>query len=103
MLTIYLTVLKNSIHQNYTEDEKEDLYNTLRKVLGSVVSLSSPLSANSLATLLHMPKQDVDQTLEDLHSILDIPRIKPAYSVYIILHFVTFYSMNIGAVIQTSG
>jgi hypothetical protein len=73
MLTIYLTVLKNSIHQNYTEDEKEDLYNTLRKVLGSVVSLSSPLSANSLATLLHMPKQDVDQTLEDLHSILDIP------------------------------
>jgi hypothetical protein len=70
---IYLTVLENSIHQNYTEEEKEDLYNTLRKVLGSIVSLFLPLSANSLATLLHMPKEDVDQTLEDLHSVLDIP------------------------------
>jgi hypothetical protein len=70
---IYLTVLENSIHQNYTEQEKEDFYNTLREILGSIVSLSSPLSTCSVATLLHMPKQDVAQTLEDLHSILDIP------------------------------
>jgi hypothetical protein len=57
---IYLTVLENSIQQNYTEQEKEDLYNTLGKILGSIFSLSSPLSADSLATLLHMPIQDVD-------------------------------------------
>jgi hypothetical protein len=69
---IYLTVLENSIYQNYTEEEKEDLYNTLREILGSVVILSSPLSTNALATLLYKPKQDVDQALEDLHSILDI-------------------------------
>ena len=70
---IYLTVLENSSHQNYTEEEKEDLYNTLREILGSIVILSSPLSADTLATLLYMPRQDVDQTLKDLHSILDIP------------------------------
>jgi hypothetical protein len=70
---IYLTVLKNSIYQDYTKQEKEYLYNTLRKILGSIVILSSPLSANSLATLLHMLKKDVDQTLQDLHAILDIP------------------------------
>ena len=70
---IYLTVLETSIHQYYTEQEKEDLYNTLREILGSIIILSSPLSAGALATLLHMPKQDIDQTLEDLHSILDIP------------------------------
>jgi hypothetical protein len=70
---IYLTVLEHSIHPNYTEQEKEDLYKKLREILGSIVSLSSPLSADSLATLLHIPKQDVAQTLEDLHSILDIP------------------------------
>ena len=57
---IYLTVLENSIQQNYTEQEKEDLYNTLGKILGSIFSLSSPLSADSLATLLRMPIQDVD-------------------------------------------
>ena len=70
---IYLTVLNNSLPQDCTEQEQEDLYNTLREILGSIVILSSPLSADALATLLHMPKQDVDQTLEDLHSILDIP------------------------------
>jgi hypothetical protein len=70
---IYLTVLEHSIHQNYTEQEKEDFYTMLREILGSIVTLSSPLSADSLATLLHMPKQNVAQTLEDLHSILDIP------------------------------
>lgn len=70
---IYLTVLKNSISQGYTEQEKEDSYNTLREILGSIVILSSPLSASSLTTLLHMPKQEVNQTLEDLHAILDIP------------------------------
>jgi hypothetical protein len=70
---IYLTVLKNSIHQDYTEREREDLYSTLREILGSIVILSSPISTDSLSTLLHLPKQDVDQTLEDLHAILDIP------------------------------
>jgi hypothetical protein len=70
---IYITVLENSVYQDYTEQEKEDANKILREVLGSIVLLSSPLSADSLAKLLHKPKQDVDQTLEDLHAILDIP------------------------------
>jgi hypothetical protein len=45
----------------------------LRHVLGSIVALFSPLSARSLSRLLHVPKEDVDQTLEDLHAIMDIP------------------------------
>jgi hypothetical protein len=78
---IYLVVLENSIHQYYTEQEKEDLYNTLREILGSIIILSSPLSADALATLLHIPKQDVDQTLEEFHAILDIPedRYRPLH------------------------
>ena len=70
---IYLTVLENSIHQNYTEQEKQDLYSILREILGSIVSLSFPLSAESLATLLYIPKQDADQTLEDLNYVIDVP------------------------------
>jgi len=35
--------------------------------------LLSPLSSHSLSRLLHLPKDEVDQVLEDLHAILDIP------------------------------
>jgi NACHT domain len=70
---IYVTVLKNSVRHNYDEQETEDLCTMLRTILGSIVVLFSPLSANSLTNLLHLPKEDVDQSLEDLHSILEIP------------------------------
>lgn len=69
---IYLTVLKYSGSQEYTEKEKDDLYNILREILGSIIILFSPLSADALATLLRVPKQVVHQTLKNLHAILDI-------------------------------
>ncbi|KAF2188446.1 putative WD-repeat protein [Zopfia rhizophila CBS 207.26] len=70
---IYIASLKHSIYTNYTDEEREDQYRTLRYTLGSIVVLFSPLSVNSLSRLLHVLKRDVDQTLEDLHAILDIP------------------------------
>jgi NACHT domain len=70
---IYLTVLKQSVFPGYTDEEKDDLYAILRHVLGSIVALLSPLPAYSLGSLLHLPKEDIDQALEDLHAILDIP------------------------------
>jgi len=70
---IYITVLKNSISDSYDEQEKEDLYEILRATLGTIVILFSPLSTFSLAKLLHTPKEGVEQRLDDLHSILDIP------------------------------
>lgn len=70
---IYIAVLKNSISTDYTDEEKEEAYHMLRQILGSIVILFSPLSAYSLSRLLHVTKKDVDQTLEDLHSILNVP------------------------------
>jgi hypothetical protein len=51
----------------------------LRITLGSVVILLFSLSVFSLSTLLHLPKENIDQTLDDLHAILDIPedQIRP--------------------------
>jgi hypothetical protein len=46
----------------------------LEYILGSVVVLLSPLSASSLSKLLHFPKEDINQTFEDLYAILDIPK-----------------------------
>lgn len=46
----------------------------LRKILGNLVVLSSPLSTDCLCRLLSIKEEDMDQTLEDLHAILDIPK-----------------------------
>jgi len=89
---IYMTVLKNSIGQDYDDQEKEYLYKVLKEILGSIVSLFSPLSAKSLARLLHIPQDDVDQTLEDLHAILSIPK----QSLPIRLHHPSFRDFLLG-------
>ena len=71
---IYTTVLKHSIALEYTDNEKEESYCMLRQVLGSAVILFSPLSVYSLSRMLCVTKEDIDQALEDLHSVLDIPK-----------------------------
>ena len=70
---IYITVLSHSIPATCSDEEKLGLFGMLRHVLGSIVILLSPLSTKSLSGLLDIPKEDIDETLEDLHAILDIP------------------------------
>jgi hypothetical protein len=70
---IYITVLQHSISTEYMDEEKEVLYYTLRQILGSIVTLFSPLCVGSLGRLLHVRKDEVNQTLDDLYSVLDIP------------------------------
>jgi hypothetical protein len=69
---IYITILKHSISTDYTDEEKKELYSMLRMTLGNVVVLLFSLSAFFLSTLLHLSKEHVDQTLDNLHAILDI-------------------------------
>jgi hypothetical protein len=69
---IYITVLQNSIHPGYMEQEKQRLYSILRDILGSIVALFSSLSVECLSRLLRITKQRVDRMLKDLHAILDI-------------------------------
>ncbi|KAF2115160.1 WD40-repeat-containing domain protein [Lophiotrema nucula] len=56
---IYTTVLRASIQQGYTDEEKAEVYDTLREVLGSVVLLLSPLSMESLSMLIDIPLSHV--------------------------------------------
>ena len=70
---IYTTVLQNFANHDYNEEEKEWMYGMLREILGSIVCLFSPLSADSLATLINISEEDLRHTLEHLHSILDVP------------------------------
>jgi len=70
---IYITVLRNAISADYSSEEEQEVCSILRHMLGSIVILLSPLSIDSLRRLLHVQKQEIDETLEDLHAILDIP------------------------------
>jgi NACHT domain len=71
---IYITVLRHSIPTKFSDREREKLCGVLRHVLGSIAVLLSPLSAHSLSGLLRIQKEDIDEALEDLHAILDIPK-----------------------------
>jgi hypothetical protein len=53
-----------------------ECYRMLRRILGTIVILYSPLSTTSLAMLLNVPETEMGETLEDLHAILDIPELK---------------------------
>jgi hypothetical protein len=70
---IYVTVLRSSIPAEYTDEEREEHCDMLRYVVGSIVVLLSPLSAGCLVALLDAAEEDISQTLEDLHAILNIP------------------------------
>jgi hypothetical protein len=71
---IYIAILTDSVSGEYGYQEKEELYEMLKATLGPIAILFSSLSAVSLARLLRIPKQDIDQTLHDLHSILEVPK-----------------------------
>lgn len=71
---IYVTILRRCILLEYTEGEKEEVYSTLKQVLGTTAGLFSPLSVLSLSRFLHVDKEAIIQTLDDLHAIVDIPK-----------------------------
>jgi hypothetical protein len=70
---IYTAVPENSV-RNYTKQERKKWHKLLRKTTGAIIVLFSPLSAFSLASLLDVQGEGVMHTLDDLHSILDIPK-----------------------------
>jgi hypothetical protein len=71
---IYITVLRHCISSEYLDEEVEELQSMLKNLLGSIVTLLSPLSTPSLSKLLDIPQHNVYQTLDNLHAILDIPK-----------------------------
>ena len=75
---LYITVLRNSA-RNYKKQEKKKWYKLLKITIGTIVVLFSPLSTSSLAGVLHVRREDVIRTLNDLHSILAIlkERVQP--------------------------
>jgi NACHT domain len=70
---IYTTILTHSLSGSLDEYEKEELCRSFKEIVGSIVVLFDPLSAANLARLLNKTKEEIVQTLDDLHSVLDVP------------------------------
>ena len=71
---IYITVLKQSISEGFTDEEKTESYLLLKHILGCVAVLLSPLSIEALGKLLDVTRNNIDQTLDGLHAIIAIPK-----------------------------
>ncbi|KAI9760768.1 MAG: hypothetical protein M1840_002214 [Geoglossum simile] len=70
--TIYLKVLKSSIHVDFDEHETNEHCSILRKALGAIVTLFTSISIDSLARLVNIDAKYIDESLGDFHAILDI-------------------------------
>jgi hypothetical protein len=74
---MYLTVLDSSMKGDFSADEAQGVILRLRQVMGSVVLLLENLSAKELARLLFSTVSTgefiVQETLDPLHAVLDVP------------------------------
>ncbi|KAK6337054.1 hypothetical protein TWF718_009840 [Orbilia javanica] len=71
---IYMQILNHSIERVNEGENKEELAKEFRKVVGSIVVLSEPLSAAALERLLGVDQGIVLLRLRHLHSVLNVPQ-----------------------------
>ncbi|OQO05914.1 hypothetical protein B0A48_10010 [Cryoendolithus antarcticus] len=67
---INVKILQDAIHSGPDDDEAAVIYSRLRKILGTLFVLRTPLSLEALATLLDMPSIMVEETVEPLSAII---------------------------------
>ncbi len=70
---IYVRLLGNSLREDFTLEESDEVCSLLRTVLGSIAVMFSSLSAATLDALLNLVDYKVPDVLSDLHSIVDVP------------------------------
>jgi WD40 domain-containing protein len=68
----YLPVL-NQLIRDLPEHKIAKILEEFRQIIGSIVILASPLSTYSLARILLVSKDTIDNRLDLLHSVLSIP------------------------------
>ncbi|EGX46096.1 hypothetical protein AOL_s00110g260 [Orbilia oligospora ATCC 24927] len=69
----YLPVLKRFVENQNSAKQRDRLAGEFREIVGSILTLASPLSIPSLAKLLSVPETTIDNRLKKLHSVLNIP------------------------------
>ncbi|OAR04464.1 hypothetical protein LLEC1_04423 [Akanthomyces lecanii] len=70
---IYRTILDSTV-LGVSIQRRKQIINEFRRIVGPLILLASPLSTSVLASLLDVPIEDIDCRLNELHSVLSIPR-----------------------------
>ncbi|KAL3952672.1 hypothetical protein ACCO45_012615 [Purpureocillium lilacinum] len=73
----YLPVLENMV-DGKTLNQREESVRAFRIIVGGIVILASPLSVPALAQILGVSKEDIEDKLDMLHSVLSIPETAEA-------------------------
>ena len=68
----YLPILRQLLDDENEMNQKAQ-FKKFQEIVGSIVILENPLSINSLENLLCVPKDDINCSLDLLHSVLDVP------------------------------
>ncbi|KAJ4041197.1 hypothetical protein NW753_010605 [Fusarium oxysporum] len=68
----YGPILRSQITE-LPKDEREEIIRDFRVIVGSIVTLASPLSVTALSRLIDIFPEVVDERLDALHSVLSIP------------------------------
>jgi hypothetical protein len=71
--TLYSSVFRNILWEDYSAEKTEELCKMLSRVLGIIAVAFSPLPVASVATLSNITSVEVLDTLSDLHSLFDVP------------------------------
>jgi hypothetical protein len=71
---IYLAILKYLISSDFSDEEKKEVCDILKCILGSLAVLLLSLSTALLNRLLQLPREDIDSIFNDLYAILNIPK-----------------------------
>ena len=71
---MYSQVLIHSVMEYRDAEEKGELCERFRQIVGPIVVLFDVLSISALVSLLSIPIEDADLTLDPLYSVLDIPK-----------------------------
>jgi hypothetical protein len=74
---IYTQVLAHSLMGDCDIQEKEELAEQFRQVVGAIIILFDALGAIPLAGLIDLPERRVISVLSNLHSLLDVSEIRP--------------------------
>ncbi|PGG94975.1 hypothetical protein AJ79_10335, partial [Helicocarpus griseus UAMH5409] len=72
MDSTYMPVLKQLL-TGQDARESQQLVQEFKEIVGVVILLTSPLSVNALARFLKMDTEDINNRLNSLHSVLNIP------------------------------
>lgn len=71
---MYLQILRHAIIENHDEEEKDELSERFRQIVGPIVVLFDVLDSSALGGLLFIEREDIDLALDPLHSLLNIPK-----------------------------